>query len=76
MIARFSLLLYYNTINAINSYEGREEGNQSSSLPLFFLFLLTKYSIELAKSVESNTCKEDTKRIITVDNKSHIKQKS
>ena len=25
---------------------------------------------------ESTTCKEDTKRIITVDNKSHIKQKS
>ena len=75
MIARFYLLRYY-TINAINTHEGREGGNQSSSLPVFFLFRLTKYSIELAKSNESNTCKEDTKRIITVDNKSHIKQKS
>ena len=59
----------------IPTREGKGETNPLRSQS-FFLFLLTKYSIELAKSNESNTCKEDTKRIITVDNKSHIKQKS
>ena len=60
----------------IPTREGKGETNPLRS-QFFSSFSFDKILyIDIAKSNESNTCKEDTKRIITVDNKSHIKQKS